>query len=135
LTINRFLLSKEMMGEVKKYHEKAANNSFENLTENDFDDMEDACGGDMFDDLTSSITSSEDSDGDSDDNNDGDVVKERTGIEFKKSLDEEKVSLEDEAKIQQIIDMGFNMTRKVIIQNLRIDGTVETAIAALISQM
>jgi hypothetical protein len=47
---------------------------------------------------------------------------------------EEEVTV-DETKVVTIQEMGFNVDRKTIVRCLRIDWTVETAVAAIINNM
>jgi len=48
---------------------------------------------------------------------------------------EPEVDAELEEKINTITQMGFPCDRKTIIQNLKIDGTIETAVSAILSNL
>jgi hypothetical protein len=120
----------------------------QNITYNDFEDSsETSSDSDDDDDDSSSIgsqTSSSNSDLD-DDHIDGLVrhnpafhqqlvenQRATRGINAQPKKEEVAV---DETKVVMIQEMGFNVDRKTIVQCLRIDGTVETAVAAIISNM
>lgn len=60
-----------------------------------------------------------------------------TALQVNQSIQETKVEENpvDEKLVAQIEEMGFSVERSTILQCLRIDGTVETAVAAIVSNM
>lgn len=110
---------------------------------NDFEDTDDT-SSDISTDTDTDPTASSSDDSDDDSLGDGayratrgagEMLDEMLRIGFQEQAAELAAEGVDEALVLAILQMGFIVDRKTIVECLRIDGTVETAVAAIISNM